>query len=294
MRNSNRVLPMIGASELMEAPIEERAYLLEPLLTRTSLALVQAPRGLGKTFFTLSLAWAVAAGEGFLGWRGTGQKRRVLYIDGEMPMAEMRERVRGLGSMPPTLKFLMADAVSEGLPDLGHQNGLVRLITNWGTPAPELVVFDSIATLTGRRTGNSDRWSALQQFGLHCRQREIAILFVHHTNKRGLQRGTAAKEDMLDLVLALRRPADYEPSQGARFEIHFDKARGLYGADADPIEARLQADPIHGTARWDWRPVTDSEMERLRTLLAQGLSANQAAREMGISKSKAYRMKASF
>ena len=29
----------------------------------------------------------------------------------------------------------------------------------------------------------------------------------------------------LDTVIALRRPEDYSPEQGARFEIHFEKLR---------------------------------------------------------------------
>ena len=56
-----------------------------------------------------------------------------------------------------------------------------------------------------------------------------AMLVVHHANKKGLQRGTNRREDVLDLVMALRQPADWHPSDGARFEIHFEKTRGLKG-----------------------------------------------------------------
>ena len=42
--------------------------------------------------------------------------------------------------------------------------------------------------------------------------------------------------------MALRRPADYQPKDGARFELHFEKARGLYGEAAQPIEAKLETD----------------------------------------------------
>jgi hypothetical protein len=75
-----------------------------------------------------------------------------------------------------------------------------------------------------------------------------AILLVHHANKKGEQRGTNPREDMLDLVMAIRRPADCQPAEGARFEIHFEKARCLFGEAAKPIEARLQVDPP-GVAR---------------------------------------------
>lgn len=71
---------------------------------------------------------------------------------------------------------------------------------------------------------------------------------------------------MLDLVMAIRRPADYQPAEGARFEIHFEKARCLLGEAAKPIEARLQVDPP-GVARWDWRALHHNDFDRVVELL---------------------------
>ena len=31
-----------------------------------------------------------------------------------------------------------------------------------------------------------------------------------------------------------------KPSQGACFEVHFEKSRGIYGADVEPFEAKLE------------------------------------------------------
>jgi hypothetical protein len=89
-----------------------------------------------------------------------------------------------------------------------------------------------------------------------------AILLVHHANKKGEQRGTNQREDMLDLVMAIRRPADYQPAEGARFEIHFEKARCLFGEPAKPIEARPP-----GVARWDWRALHHNDFDRVVELL---------------------------
>src|SRR3712207_8616616 len=46
--------------------------------------------------------------------------------------------------------------------------------------------------------------------------RSRAVLFIHHQGKGGTQRGTSRKEDVLDTVIALRRPDDYSPAEGAR------------------------------------------------------------------------------
>jgi hypothetical protein len=41
-------------------------------------------------------------------------------------------------------------------------------------------------------------------------------------------------------VIALRRPADYSPEEGARFEVHIEKARTLAGDGALPFEAAIE------------------------------------------------------
>ncbi len=90
--------------------------------------------------------------------------------------------------------------------------------------------------------------------------------------------------------MALKCPAGYHARDGARFEIHFEKARGLFGDAVDPIEARLETDNI-GVARWTWRPVQLGDLERVAALLRTGLNANQVARELGLSKSQSYRLR---
>jgi hypothetical protein len=117
-----------------------------------------------------------------------------------------------------------------------------------------------------------------------------AVLLLHHANKEGEQRGTNRREDVLDLVMALRRPADWQPSDGARFEIHFDKARGLQGDAIEPIEACIQTDNL-GVARWECRPLHQTVLDRLVALINEGLSAHQAGRELGLSHSATYRLR---
>jgi putative DNA primase/helicase len=116
-----------------------------------------------------------------------------------------------------------------------------------------------------------------------------AVLVVHHANKKGTQRGTSRREDVLDLVLAMRRPAAYVPTEGARFELH-EKARGLVGDAVEPIEARMSFDP-EGRITWDWAKAEDMELRRVAALLREGLKPYQIARDLGMSKAKAYRLR---
>ena len=91
-------------------------------------------------------------------------------------------------------------------------------------------------------------------------------------------------------MLALRRPSDYQAKDGARFEIHVEKGRGLFGPTTDPFEAQLQTD-MQGRPVWSWKPVTDAEFERAISLFADGVSATDAAEELGVSRATPYRLR---
>lgn len=275
----------------MTAELARPDCLLAPLLTSKTLALLHGPRGLGKTFVALGMAWAVAGGGSFLGWRAE-RPHNVLYVDGEMAAVDMQARLRMLGSAPQALQFLLADLNDRFLPDLGvhiGQSWLISTATTAGQP-PDLLVLDNLASLVGINTRDADRWTEMQRFILMMRRQGMAVLIVHHTNKKGFQRGTNRREDVLDLVMALRRPVDHQPSSGAHFEIHFEKTRGLLGDAVEPIEARLTTDAT-GVVRWEWQPARDAEFHRAATLLQSGLNAAQVAKELGISRTKSYRLR---
>src|ERR1700761_52392 len=60
---------LIRARDLMVADLPERRVLIDPLFTNKTLALLYGPRGLGKTFVAMGIAWAAASGGSFLDWR---------------------------------------------------------------------------------------------------------------------------------------------------------------------------------------------------------------------------------
>ena len=281
--------PLILARDLMLADLPRRELLLEPLITSKTLALLYGPRGLGKTFVAMGIAWAVASGESFLDWRAS-RPFRVVYLDGEMAAADMRDRLAMLGPVPEKLEFMLADLRRGAeIPDLGTIGGQSALLDMLGK-VPDLLVIDNLASLVGFRSKDPDPWRRVQRFLMMLRRIRTAVLIVHHANKQGLQRGTSRREDIVDLVMAIRRPADYRPSEGARFELHFEKTRGLHGAMIDPVEARL-ALGADGRAQWHWRKAEAQELDRVAALLHDGLNPNQIARELGISKTKAYRLR---
>lgn len=179
---------------------------------------------------------------------------------------------------PDMLRILTPDEQDGPMPNLGTKEGQEAVEPFLEGVA--LVVVDNIATLA--RTGKAndeDSWMPVQEWLLALRRRGISVLLVHHAGKNGSQRGTGAKEDILDTVIELKRPSDYRAEQGARFEVHFTKARGLYGEDTEPFEAMLSIDE-QGQCSWTTRKVEDLVKLRVLELLEAGFSEREIVEEL--------------
>lgn len=66
----NRLSPVkaIDARELISMELPPKELIMSPWLPLRGIAMVYAPRGIGKTFFALEVACAVAKGTAFLTW----------------------------------------------------------------------------------------------------------------------------------------------------------------------------------------------------------------------------------
>ncbi len=115
-----------------------------------------------------------------------------------------------------------------------------------------------------------------------------SVLFVHHAGKGGQQRGTSKREDLLDTVIALKRPGDYRAEQGARFEIHFEKARNLHGGDAQSLEVQLEKLP-DGSQRWSSQRCADQAEQQMIERVNLGLNYSEIGQEMGCHRSTVMR-----
>jgi hypothetical protein len=77
-----------SAAEFARRDIPPREKIVDPWLPTSSLSMIFAPRGLGKTWLALSLSTAISRGEDFLSF-DVPTPRTVLYVDGEMALADL-------------------------------------------------------------------------------------------------------------------------------------------------------------------------------------------------------------
>jgi putative DNA primase/helicase len=287
----------LGFQEFVTLDIPHREMLLHPILPEKGLSMLYAPRGIGKTLLALSIGLAVASGANLLRWSAP-RARRVLYVDGEMTMADLQERLRqiavGLGCEIPNdaFRILAADHTERGinLASQQGQTGIDRVLDR-----TDLLILDNLSTLfpSGGESA-SDAWVPMENWLLNLRRRGVSVLFVHHAGTNGRQRGTSRREDVLDTVLALRRPANYSPDQGARFEVHFEKLRHRIGEFGQPFEASAEPmaseDGRSGIA-WAASDLMPPLLTEAASLFEDGQTVREVAAVLRISKSEAGRLR---
>jgi putative DNA primase/helicase len=192
-------------------------------------------------------------------------------------------------AQPENFQLLPADAFRDGLPNLASPVGQAAIEPLLEGAA--LIVLDNISTLaSSARDNEAESWSSMQEWLLRLRRQGYSVLLVHHAGKSGNQRGTSRREDVLDTSILLKRPEDYVVMDGARFEIHFEKARGLHGDDVAPFEVKMEIRPDVGL-QWSVRDIEVSRNARVLELLEQGMTLREVATETGISKSQVDRIK---
>lgn len=278
------VLEAVTLFELLVRDIPPREYLLSPLLPRQSLTMIYSTRGLGKTFMAIHMAYAIATGGRLFDWEAPNPSR-VLYLDGEMPAISLQERFAELVNADPrlvdhlngNLRIVPQEFQDYGMPDLASIEG--QHLFNELVDDIDVIFVDNISTLC--RDGaenNSDDWTIVANWALEMRRLGKSVVFIHHAGKGGQQRGTSKREDILDVVLSLRK-TKADDAKGASFEVHFEKKRHLLDEQAKPFVASL----VDG--RWRHDTLEDDTVNRVLRLKEEGLNQSEIAIELDVHKS---------
>jgi hypothetical protein len=283
--------PLVCADliDFIRLPLPNLEPILGEWLVEKSLGMLHAWRGAGKTWAVMSMAYAIASGQDFLKWRCT-RARRVLYLDGEMQAGAMQFRLARIAKMFPNapargyLKIVTPDLQEgRGMPDLATVEGQADLDRTIKDAEPELIIVDNLSCLArSGRENESESWQPVADWALRMRREGRSVLFVHHSGKGGSQRGTSKREDILDAVIALKVPKGMDGTNGAQFELVFEKARHSHGADVDPIEAKLVED-ADGNLGWSYEDALANRYDRAKEMHEAGMSCREIADELGIS-----------
>lgn len=290
--SAEQEIVVVTIEDFLVRELPPREVLLTPWLLSQSLNMVYAWRGVGKTHFSLNVAYALSSGGKFLRW--TAEKaRKVLYIDGEMPGGALQKRlaemVKANEKAPERgmLHIITPDTQPDfrPIPDLATfagQEAIDKVIEQTGA---EIIFLDNLSCLVRGegKENESEGWLQVQGWALRWRAKARSIVFVHHEGKSGAQRGTSRREDVLDTSIRLKQPPDFSPADGACFEVHFEKARNLHGEELLPIEAKLIEED--GKQVWTTKTVADATYNRVVELANAGLRQSEIAIELNVNRS---------
>ena len=287
MRESNRNLPQQQApttftlQELLAMNLPRREHLLVPWLRQGESSMVYAAPGVGKSLFALDVALSVAGGGMCLGlWEVGGRDAdsssgdtsrengwKVLYVDGEMPLDDIRDRVRMLaaGKMQQkdstfsheraarNLTFMARHKQEDALADfvnLADEDSRLVLLEKIQRDGFDLVILDNLSTLAMFDDENAaSSFNGPVDFLQRLKSMGVACLLVHHTNKSGEQfRGSTKIATTFETLLLLKKierghlgeeedEAAGEAENGfcyrSSFSLSWQKFRGIRGASVE-------------------------------------------------------------
>ena len=173
---------LISLNDFRNIQLPKQETILSPWLTEGSINMVFADHGIGKIFFGLSCAVALANGESFLSYKAD-KPVPVLYLDGEMHATAMQERLKHLTNdklTKETLSIFTPDCqdLTDYIPDIGDANGRLEVDELVKAVNPKVVFIDNNSTFI--RTGHendSDSWSPVQEWVVQLRKQGVAVVF---------------------------------------------------------------------------------------------------------------------
>lgn len=179
---------MVDAAGLLTADFPRREQLLAPWLLSQSLSMIYAPRGIGKTHVALGISYALASGGEFLSWKAP-HPVKVAYLDGEMPGADLRNRVRAIADsaakpvVPDFLQFMTPDLQPNGMmPNLYDRAGQ-ELIAGAVGDAQVIIVDNISALVRGGKENEGESWQPVAEWALRMRASGRSVVFIHHAGK---------------------------------------------------------------------------------------------------------------
>ncbi len=257
------------------------------------LGFIYGPRGMGKTWLGLFLARKCAEGGGIgnLAEWHIQRPHRVLYVDGEMPMDDIRQRDAALAAgAAPGLLYLQHEA-------LFHLTGSVLNLADSPVQAAildlcrrekiEILFLDNLSCLfSGLRENDADSWDRILPWLLEMRRNRIAVVFIAHAGRNGLMRGTSRREDAAFWIINLsepKEPADFQ--QGAKFLARFVKNRNATEGDCPTLEWTFAKPSNDPKAHVSFKRLSTADL--FRQYVEDGLTAaNEIAQELSISRAR--------
>lgn len=272
-------------TEILEIKKSQKDPIWGPI-TRKSITLLYGSTGVGKSLFTLGLAFAIAAKEKFCGYLPAMADFRIVALDGEMDLEDWAHRARMLcNEMDMNIPcdsinvFTREDFGTGLVPNISlpeSQNMYSKLFEPF-----DIVIIDNLNTTSYPRKDNDGEISQFLRvlpWLLKMRDAGKAVVLIHHTNKAGQQMGSILKEQIATNVIELEKVQSQ--SDNLRFKILFHKHRHVSRAEAKPL--MVEAVPSPSGMSWLTEDPSVSTESRIIEMSKDGIKQREIAEQMGL------------
>jgi RecA-family ATPase len=187
----------VSAKKLSTREIRPHEVILAPWFREGSLGYIFGLRGSGKTWFAWKMAISISKGEDFGPWK-CEKSWKTLYVDGEMPLKSMQDRLKLLEPNPAEELYLMSHddlAEEEIIFNLCKECQQEWLLEYCVENRVKVVFFDNLSCLCfGMKENEADSWEQVLGWLLRFRRAGIAVVIIHHANRDGNEmRGTSRR-----------------------------------------------------------------------------------------------------
>ncbi|MBA3789577.1 AAA family ATPase [Patescibacteria group bacterium] len=279
----------ISVGQLVQMEFTKKTEILGPWLKEGNLVLIYANRGLGKTFFALQIAQAVATEGTFLKWKA-GKSSSVCLFDGEMGLESLSMRVGSIIDNSEVemgrdaMKIVTFEHFGLKMPNLSDPED--QEIYTAESAGSDLIIIDNLLTcsrpMDSRLHDNETaQWGRIQEWLIKMRQAGKSVVLIHHAGKSGSQLGTSQRENIMDTVIALKKPARNVMIDGFQAELYFEKHRNFYGKDTEPLFIEYETSEWGST--WKWSTLRAQVYCEVMKLHEEGVKVKDIALMLNLS-----------
>ena len=198
---------LIDWLEFWDAELDEQEWLLEPLFALRRSHALYAGAKTGKSYLVLAACAALATGRPFL-LKPRSEPISVLYVDMEMTLEDLRDRLAEFGYGPDDDLSNLHYALLPSLPPLDTEAGGQALLAAALAVGAKFVIIDTTSRVIQGDENDADTMRAFYRHtGLLLKQHGIGWERLDHSGKDASkgQRGSSAKNDDVDVVIKLER-----------------------------------------------------------------------------------------
>jgi len=280
---------ILDVKSFMGLNVQNGLVYLNPIIRREGIVMITGSAGVGKTMFVLGLCKSLLTGESFGSWTVENQCN-VLYIDGELPIYEMKGRITLFGLQGTEGFHIFSSMVNKdmnfNLTNVDFQNHIIQKIEEDNI---QVCVFDNLSSLTpGIDENSKSSYDPINQYFLTLRKKGVTTIFLHHTTKgKKEQRGTSGRTDNIDVWCNIERTSEMR-SRILKLKLKFNKFRY---EESENLHNNVFV--LNGST-WthDGQETTLSENKiKLLKLLDEGKTQTEIGRLLNVKQSYVSRMK---